>query len=114
MKRPYQVDISTPGTPASASVGTSGSSAERFGVITASALTLPPLMKLMADEVVSKSGWICPPTRSVSACDEPLYGTWKIFVPVARAKASQARCWVLPMPEEPQENPPGFDLISAT
>ncbi len=39
---------------------------------------------------------------------------WTIFVPVAIAKASQARCCVLPIPEEPQENSPGFALICAT
>ena len=70
-------------------------------------------MKLIAEDVVSKSSWIWPPTRSVSACAEPLYGTCTIFVPVARLNASHARCCVLPMPEEPHEKAPGFALITA-
>ncbi len=36
-----QFDTSTPGKPASAKVGTSGSSGERFGVVTASGLSCP-------------------------------------------------------------------------
>ena len=111
-KRPYHVVISTPGNPASASVGTSGSSGVRFGLITASAFTLPPLMNAIADDVVSKSSWICPPTRSASACDEPLYGTCTAFVPAARLNASPARCCVLPTPDEPYEKPSGLAFIS--
>ena len=91
-----------------------GSCGDRFGDITASGRTFPLVMWLIAEEVVSNDIWICPPRRSVSAWAEPLYGTCTIFNPSACAKASPARCWVLPGPEEPYEYLSGFALISAT
>ena len=78
--------------------------ASASAIITASGRTLPPLMCPIADEVVSKISWIWPPTRSVSAWLEPLYGTCiGLQCPSACANASPARCCVLPMPEEPYE-----------
>lgn len=51
--RPYQVLMSKPGNPDSAIVGTSGSSSTRRLVVTATARSLPDLMKGMADGMES-------------------------------------------------------------
>ena len=66
------------------------------------------------DEVVSNIISTCPPIRSRCAWLLPLYGMWMLFVPAARSKASPARCWVLPTPEEAYRNDPGFSFISFT
>ena len=42
-KNPYQVEMSNPGSPASAIVGSSGTKPERWAVVTASAFNLPAL-----------------------------------------------------------------------
>ena len=69
---PYQVVISRPGKPASASVGTSGNSDERFAVVTASARTLPPLIWPIAEDVVSNISCALPDMRSRCAWLLPL------------------------------------------
>ena len=56
--------MSAPRTPASASVGTSGSCGERAGVVTASGLNLPALICAMAEEVVSNIICTLPPMTS--------------------------------------------------
>ena len=70
--KPYQVVISTPGTPASARVGTSGNWDERAGDITARGLSLPDLMCGIDEDVVSNiiSTWL--PIRSRCAWLLPL------------------------------------------
>ena len=64
---PYQALISTPGTPASAMVGTSGSCGLRAALKTASARTLPLLMCGITEDAVSKAICTWPPIRSTMA-----------------------------------------------
>ncbi len=97
---PYHVDISSPGKPASASVGTSGSSGERLGVITASGRSLPPLIWPIDDDVVSNISCALPAMRSRCAWLLPLYGMCVICTPAAALNASPARCCVLPAPDD--------------
>ncbi|MCY1384329.1 hypothetical protein D9M69_725730 [compost metagenome] len=64
---PYQALISTPGTPASAMVGTSDNWALRLALSTASARTLPLLMWGITEDAVSNEICTWPPIRSTSA-----------------------------------------------
>ena len=93
--------ISKPGTPLSIMVGTFGASAVRWGDVTASARICPA----SASGMIATNGpniiCTCPPTRSVVACDAPLYGTCRMSTPAARLKNSAARCSVEPIPAEP-------------
>ncbi|MCY1562615.1 hypothetical protein D9M68_1000440 [compost metagenome] len=56
--RAYHCCTSTPSTPASFSVGTSGSRAERFGPATASALSLPPFTCGSAVNRLGNMNWV--------------------------------------------------------
>jgi hypothetical protein len=69
---PNQVVTSKPGSAASDSVGTSGSAAERFAVVTASARSFPDLMCGSDGGTVSNIMCTWPPTRSVTAGPLPL------------------------------------------
>ena len=61
-----------PGNPDSAMVGTSGNAAARSLLVTASALSLPPLMSASDDGRLSNISCTCPPTRSWRAGALPL------------------------------------------
>ena len=72
-----------PGAPASSTVGISGAASSRLSDVTASALTLPPLM--CDSEVIawSKVKSIWPAVMSRMMSEEPdLYGTNWNFMPV--------------------------------
>ena len=114
VKSPYQVLISAPCTPVSESVGTSGSSGERCGVVTATGRSRPALICPMADEVVSNIISTWPPIRSTCAWLEPSYGTCTSFVPVALAKASAAMFCVLPVAAVALRSGAGALRISAS
>ncbi len=58
--------------PCSASVGTSGSSGERCGALTASARNLPARIWPMAEEVLSNIISTSPEMMSMCACELPL------------------------------------------
>lgn len=62
-------------TPASASVGTSGSLAMRFGVATASSLTRPEFNYAVPAIMSTNIMLACPPITSASAWPPPLYCT---------------------------------------
>ena len=49
----------------------------------------------MVTGTAAKLTWIWPPSKSVSAGPDPLYGTCVICVPAIRSKSSVAR-WVSP------------------
>src|SRR5687767_9772183 len=68
----YQAFVSYCGRPASAKVGTSGYSGERFGAESASALSLPPRTCGMAEAAVSSMACTRPAIRSTSAGPPPL------------------------------------------
>src|SRR5438128_378921 len=78
---PYHEPASYPGSPDSASVGTSGSNAERFFPVTASARSLPALMCGRIATMVPNMSWTSPLSRSTIAGDTPLYGTCTIRTP---------------------------------
>ncbi len=107
---PYQLLASKPGSPASATVGRSGNSAERLAVLTAIPLILPAFICGTAVAAVANTSCMLPATRSIIAGPPPLYGTCTILVPAMVLNNSSARCPVPPTPEEP----PLSDLLLAS
>ena len=69
---PNQSEYSKPGRPDSAIVGTLGNKEDRFEVLTAIALTLPPLISSKTEDIGAKYASTLPPTISVSASLDPL------------------------------------------
>ena len=63
--RPYQPFSAKPGTPDSATVGTSGKNAERFSVVTAIALSFPLRTCGDTDGALPSAMCTCPPSRSM-------------------------------------------------
>jgi hypothetical protein len=98
---PVNVSASAPWTPSSPSVGTSGRSGERLRVVISNAFMRPSRMCEM--EAVSWSimpfTWL--PRTSVIAGPLPLYGTCRASTPAADFSISEARCTIVPLPEEP-------------
>ena len=94
-------DRASNGIPASAKVGTSGTSADRCGWAIASAFILPLRMcgrdGPMADSAMS----ICPARSAGTTSLVPLYGTCVSFIPATDANASASRCVTLPGPMLP-------------
>src|SRR5437879_576380 len=88
-------------TPASAIVGTSGTSGERAAPVMTSALTWPALMRPteVAMPVISIS--ICPDPTSVMPAPPPLYGTCVMSSLKRCANSSPIRCGLEPTPGEP-------------
>ena len=70
-RMPNHPVTSKPGRAASAMVGTSGSTAERAGEVTASARSLPPLSRPMAPDTVSNWKSIVPASSARLAGPEP-------------------------------------------
>ncbi|MNR00373.1 hypothetical protein D3C85_1161430 [compost metagenome] len=112
--RPNQIVTSKPGRPASAIVGTLGSASERVAPVTPSALTLPVEMYCTWLDTVSNIIEMRPPSKSVNAAAEPLYGTWTISMPAIDLNNSPDKWLELPLPAEPKVSAPGFCLASAT
>ena len=84
--------------PLSASVGSSGSAAERLPVATASARILPALICGITAAAGSTAMSALPARSAVTAGPEPAYGTWTTLVPLFDASDSIARCEMLPAP----------------
>src|SRR6187551_2965788 len=95
-------------------VGTSGSSAERVALATASGRNLPALICDIADDVVSNIICTSPERMSTCAWLLPLYGTCVVLMPAARSNASPAMCCVLPTPDDAYLISPGFAFAAAT
>ena len=79
--RPYQPVISY-FRPASWTVATSGSIGERLAPVTAIGVTLPSLACADIIGMASNITSMWPPSRSLSAGAEPLYGTMLMLMPV--------------------------------
>ena len=71
---PNHVEMSKPGTPASAIVGRSGASFDRCDVVTASARSLPALTCTIAFARLSNMSWVSPASSAWVAGAAPLYG----------------------------------------
>src|SRR4029079_7266367 len=112
-RTPNHDDASNPGSPDSASVGTSGSAAERSALVTASARNLPALMNESDDGRLSNINCTCPPIRSVSAGLLPLYGTCVISTPVIVLNSSPDRWIDVPLPDDAKLSLPGFAFAYA-
>ncbi|MCY1312374.1 hypothetical protein D9M70_627940 [compost metagenome] len=69
---PNQPDVSSPGNPASAAVGTSGSSGERCALVSARPRTLPPWICGARMVGVSTATSTSPPSSAVMAGALPL------------------------------------------
>src|SRR3989475_4409140 len=100
-KTPNRAPRTKSSTPASAIVGTSGTSGERVPPVMTSALTWPALMRPteVAMPVISIS--ICPDTTSAMPAPPPLYGTCVISSLKRCAKSSPIRWGLEPTPGEP-------------
>ncbi len=82
-KRPYHVEMSNPGKPASAIVGNSGASFERSAVVTASAFNLPALICAIALARLSNMNCVSPASNACVAGAPPLNGMCTASVPVS-------------------------------
>jgi ABC-type cobalamin/Fe3+-siderophores transport system ATPase subunit len=80
---------------------TSGSTARRFGMVTASARSRPSFTYGSALFTVSVIRFTTPAAVSTSEGALPLYGMCVICRPSAEASAAVARCVIVPVPEEP-------------
>ena len=98
---PYQLLTSKPGMPASIMVGNSGTSAERFAVVTASARSLP--LRMCCSDVLVVANMNCnwPDNKSMVAGAPPLYGMCTSLMPAMLASISPARCPDVPFCGEP-------------
>ena len=67
----YHSTTSKPGTPASATVGTSGRYGARRAEVTAIARTAPERTWGSVELALPNMSWICPPARSASAGPPP-------------------------------------------
>src|SRR5262249_17352390 len=94
---PTHTDPSS-GGPAPAKVGTSGRIAERFGALTASALSRFVDVYGCADAVVVNIVCTCPPSMSLNAGAAPLYGTCVRSAPETDLNSSSVRCVYVPLP----------------
>src|SRR5882762_1235357 len=110
---PEYSTMSKSGSPASIMVGTSGAAATRFGVVTASARSLPALAFDTAGGMVENTNVTSPPRIACVAGLLPLYGTCSTSTPAACFSISADRWTMVPLPEEPYEYLPGFDLSSS-
>src|SRR5678815_2231376 len=97
----------------SATVGSSGATAERLRLVTASARSLPALIIDMPARKLLRKTCTCPDTRSVIACPAPLYGTCTMSIPAILLKSSMPRCGPLPLPDDAYESWPGCDFAKA-
>src|ERR1043166_8621174 len=72
---PCQSGTTKPGRPDSATVGISGTAAERLAELTASARKRPLVANGNDDGMLANENDNCPPIKSVIAGPPPLYGT---------------------------------------
>src|SRR6185437_8932278 len=105
--RPNHVEMSNPGSPASAIVGRSGASFERAAVVTASARSFPAFTWLTALARLSNISCVSPASSACIAGAAPLYGTCTMSTPASTLNSSPARWPALPMLPEPNDNLPG-------
>src|SRR6266481_8330304 len=99
--QPCQLDDSKPTSPLSATVGTSGSAAERLAPASASARTVPAATwgSVVAIGVIAT--WISPVMRAGKMAASPLYGTGWMSTPAAVLNISMVRWSGLPTPVMP-------------
>ncbi|MNT49885.1 hypothetical protein D3C72_1867630 [compost metagenome] len=93
---------------ACATVGTPGSAGDGLALVTASALSLPPLISAIDEGRLSNITCMVPPVRSVSAGPLPLYGKWTMKVLVCVLNSSPARWIDVPLPLEAMFSLPGL------
>ena len=110
---PVSVSLSSPGTPASAMVGTSGSAGERWALITASARSLPSLMVLMAGGSAVNAIGVWPPMVEWIASAAPLNGTVTRSSSKSCLNSSPERCGVEPVEGCAKLYLPGLALMSS-
>src|SRR5688572_27321756 len=97
---PYHVVNEYPGTPASATVGTSGTTDERFALVTASARTLPDLMCGTMFTGLLKPTSTSPASMAIWPAPPPRYWIATMLVRVSVLKSSMERCELVPRPED--------------
>src|SRR6266571_4149501 len=98
--RPNHSGTSTPSTPASFIVGSSGISSVRLAPATASARRRPDFTCGPTATGLMKDSWTSPASSAAIEGALPLYGTCTMLVPLRSLKSSAARCCVDPAPAE--------------
>ncbi len=93
---PYQPLASKP-LIVSATVGSSGTAAERFALVTATARNLPDFTCGIADSMLLNISDTWPASRSIVAGAAPLYGICVSLTPAIMLKSSPARCGMPPV-----------------
>src|SRR5262249_62167040 len=81
--QPCQLDDSKPTSPLSATVGTSGSAAERLAPAIASARTVPAVTCGSDVAIGVTATWISPVMRAGKIAASPRYGTGWVSAPAA-------------------------------
>src|ERR1700676_4427401 len=99
-KKPNHENTSKPGTPDSAMVGISGTTATRSLVVTASPRRLPPFTCGRIEGMLSKMTSTRQGIGSWSAGAPPRYGICVISPFASRLNSSPLRCSVVPLPDE--------------
>ncbi|MCY1522017.1 hypothetical protein D9M68_568610 [compost metagenome] len=94
-------------------VGTSGASAMRSLVVTASSLSLPVCNSGSPAVIWSNMKVTAPEDTSTIAGGVPLYGTCVSGTPIMPEKSSPARCVEVPAPEDAKVRLLGSRLSSA-
>src|SRR6185436_3931156 len=98
---PHQAMTSSPGTPASVTVGTSGVAAESTGPQVASEHRRPDFTCGMPTAIGTSENCTSFASSAVVAGAMPLYAVWVICAPVSDRNSSVARWGELPGPDEP-------------
>src|SRR5581483_518218 len=96
----YHEGTSTPSMPLSASVGTSGASGVRSGLVTASATRRPARTYASDDAIEPNTICASPASTALAAGPAPLYGMWTMSMPATFLNSSVVRCRFAPVPLE--------------
>src|SRR5204863_9785621 len=113
-KKPNHPSASTPLTPSSANVGTSGTAVERFLPELARIFTLPARCCSVRSAIASTAVGTFPPISSFMYAAEPLYGTCNISMPAWRLSSTPKKWGRLPAPDVAYDDRPGLALAHAT
>src|SRR5205085_4206412 len=98
-KNPNHPSASTPFTPSSSNVGTSGTALERFAPELARIFTLPARCCSVRSAIASTAVGTLPPINSFMYAAEPLYGTCSISYAVFCLKKKRKRVGEIKPPE---------------
>ena len=111
--KPNQPTALNPGSPVSASVGSSGNTTERLLLVTPMPRNWPLRMYGDSTSTLSIAASSRPPSRSGITAPVPLYGTYSMSMPALRLSSSPASRCSEPGVEPAHVSLPGFALACA-